>query len=130
MRPSTFLPIKTLICAVIGIAELLFPQQFLALFGLQLDPAGMVMTRFQAAGLIGIGLICWFYRSAGYKTVQEILLALFIADALGFLVALFAQLTGVTNALGWLVVAIWLFLAAGLGYLRFVKPQVVQPAKA
>jgi hypothetical protein len=123
MNPSTFLPFKTLICFVNGLGALLVPEWYMGIFGLTLDPAGLVMARFMGASFIGIGLICWFYRNAGYKTIQDILLSLFIADSVGTIVALMAQLSGVTNSLGWLVVAMWLVLAAGLGYLRFVKPQ-------
>jgi hypothetical protein len=49
-------------------------------------------------------------------------LALFIADGVGFVLALVGQLGNVVNALGWLTVAIYLLLALGFGYFQFVKP--------
>ena len=82
------------------------------------------MTRFFGACLIGIGLICWFDKSADYKALQGITLALFIGDTIGFIVALLGQLNGLMNSLGWIIVAIWLVLAFGLGYFRFFKSKV------
>jgi hypothetical protein len=46
---------------------------------------------------------------------------MFIGDAIGFVVALIAQLGGVENELGWSTVAIYLLLAVGFGYFRFAK---------
>ncbi len=50
------------------------------------------------------------------------MLALFVGNAVGFIVAFMGQLAGVVNALGWLSVAIYLVLALGYGYFQFLKP--------
>ena len=80
------------------------------------------MARFFGALLIGIGLILWLSRNADWNILKVVTLSLFIADTIGFIVALVAQLAGVMNSLGWIIVAIWLLLALGLGYFRFLKP--------
>jgi hypothetical protein len=49
-------------------------------------------------------------------------LAIFVGDTIGFIVALLAQLAGTVNALGWLIVALYLLLALGFGYFQFSKP--------
>jgi hypothetical protein len=42
--------------------------------------------------------------------------------AIGFIVALLAQLSGVMNAFGWSAVRIYLLLALGYSYSLLVKP--------
>ena len=79
------------------------------------------MTRYVGACLIGIGLVCLLCRSVADNALRGITLALFIGDMVGFIVALIGQLSGIMNALGWMCVAIWLLLAFGLGYYRFLK---------
>ena len=71
----------------------------------------------------GIGVRHWFARNIADRAgLQGIILALYIADTIGFIVALHAQLSGLMNALGWSDVGIWLLLALALGYFRFLKP--------
>jgi hypothetical protein len=43
-------------------------------------------------------------------------LGLCVYDAAGLIVALIATLSGVLNSLGWLIVLLYLFFAAGFGY--------------
>ena len=50
------------------------------------------------------------------------LLAYFLGIAIGFVVALLGQLSGMMNPLGWSTVAIYLLLALGYGDFQFVKP--------
>jgi hypothetical protein len=42
---------------------------------------------------------------------------------IGFVVALIGQLSGLVNALGWLTVALYFFLAIGFGYHALKKPK-------
>jgi hypothetical protein len=49
------------------------------------------------------------------------MLGLFVVSGVGFVIALLAQLDGVVNSLGWTTVAIYLLLALGFGYFRFIK---------
>ncbi len=122
MRLYRFLVIKAGISLVFGLSFLLIPVETISLYGVPLDPNGAYVARYFGALLVGIGFICWFARlCTGYLEIQGILLSLFIADTLGFLIALFAQLSGAFNPLGWVNVAIWLLLAVGLGYFRFIN---------
>lgn len=123
MKLSAFLSIKAVMCFVFGIPMLLAPMGVMPLFGVALDPPGALMTRFFGVALIAVGLICWFLRDAAESaTRRDVLLALFVGDTLGFIVALAGQRAGLMNPLGWVVVAIWLLLALGLGYFRFLRP--------
>ncbi len=114
--------VKAIISLAFGIALVLVPAAFMSIYGLTLGPSGALMGRFLGATLIGIGLICWLGRSVADDALQGITLSLFVGDTVGFVVALVAQLSGLMSALGWIVVAIWFFLALGLGYFRFLKP--------
>lgn len=122
MKLGSFLAIKAVISLVFGLLFALLPAVAMSLYGVQLDAAGIVMARYFGACLIGIGLICWLNRSGDAQLLQNITLSLCIADTIGFIVALMAQLSGLINALGWINVIIWLLLALGLGYFRFLKP--------
>lgn len=121
MKVSTFLIIKAIVSLAFGIALVLLPVVLMGLYGVTLDPVGAFMARFVGACLIGIGLICWLGRSVADDGQRAITLALFIGDTVGSIVALVGQLSGLMNALGWMIVAIWLLLALGNGYCRFLK---------
>ena len=121
MKLSLFLIIKAVISLFFGILLAVIPAQLMAIYGSTLDPSGVLMARLVGALLIGIGLLCWLSRSKTTDSLQDILLSLFIADALGFIVVLMGQLSGLMGALGWIIVLIWLLLALGLGYFRFMK---------
>ena len=122
MKISSFLMLKAIISLVFGIGFIAIPTAVWSIYGVELDPAGIMTTRFFGACLGGIGLICMISRNADFNTLKGITLSLCIADTIGFLIALTAQLSEVINALGWINVAIWLLLALGLGYFRFLKP--------
>jgi hypothetical protein len=65
----------------------------------------------------------WLARHAtDSDTRRAIVLTLFVSDAIGLVVALIGQLTGVVNSLGWLSVASCLLLALDFGYFHFTRP--------
>jgi len=121
MKLSSLLLVKAIISVVSGLALLLLPGAFMGLAGVTLDASGAVMARMVGALLVGIAVICWFAKNADPSVGREALvLGLFVADTLGFVVILLAQLAGLMTAFGWVFVVLWLLLAAGLGYFRFL----------
>lgn len=122
MKLGSFLVVKAIISLAFGIGFVAIPVAVWSIYGVTLDSTGIFMTRFVGALLIGVGLICWFTRNAETNTLNSIILSLCICDTIGFVVALCGQLSGIMNNLGWIVVAIWLLLALGLAYFRFLKP--------
>jgi hypothetical protein len=122
MKLSTFLMVKAIVCLVFGIGFAVVPTTVGSIYALTLDPDGLIMARFFAALLIGIGIILWISRNADWNVLKGITLSLCIADTIGFIVALVGQLSGNMNALGWIIVVIWFLLALGLAYFRFLKP--------
>lgn len=108
-------------CALIVASPLLIP-----VFGVpvQLSESGVALNRLFGAAIIGYGLVALLARNATDSEARRaIVLAMFIAHALGFILAIPAQLSGMANALGWLIVAAYLLLALGYGYFQFVKPR-------
>ena len=94
------------------------------LYAVTLNRAGEMFMHWTGAFLLGIGLICWFSAKEGRSELrQNVILSLFICDSVGFVAALLGQLAGVANALGWLNVALFLVLALGLGYYRFMAKE-------
>jgi hypothetical protein len=122
MKLSTFLLIKAIVCFIFGIGYVVAPVAVGSMYAINLDPDGVIMARFFAALLIGIGLILWLLRDADWNVLKGITLSLCIADTIGFIIALVGQLAGNMNALGWIIVIIFLLLAVGLCYFRFLKP--------
>ena len=121
MKISTFFVVKAIICFLFGIGFALAPVAVGAIYEITLDPDGLIMARFFASALIGIGLLLWLSRNEGRNSLKNITLSLFVCDTLGFIVSLLAQLSGLMNPLGWIIVIIWLLLALGLGYFSFLK---------
>lgn len=122
MNLKTFLSFKALVSMVVGFTSLCIPTVIFPYYGVNLDAQGVGFSQLFGTMTIGIGFICWFARTESRSALrQNILLSLFICDTIGFFVALIGQIKGITNMLGWGNVALWLILAIGLGYFRFVK---------
>jgi hypothetical protein len=122
MTFKTLMLIKALVCVVFGFLLLVFPNQLLALMGATVGAAGLFMGREYGAALVGNLMLTWYARDAAESQARRaIILDLFIYDAIGFVVSLFAVLNGTLNWLGWGIVAIYLFFTVGFGYFWFVK---------
>jgi len=123
VKLSQLMIIKALVTLIFGVGFVLVPKAVMSLYGVTLDPAGAMMTQFVGAAFLLLSVVLWLARNAPYSevTLRALVLAIVIGDTIGFIVALLAQLSGVLNALGWLNVALWLLLALGFGYIRFIK---------
>jgi hypothetical protein len=122
MKFQTLMVIKAVVCLGLGVPILLAPIFLYSLFGASLTPGGVFAAREYGASLIGNLMLAWFARNAvESETRRAIILALCVYDAIGFVVTLIAQITGVLGPLGWFAMAIYLFFAIGFGY--FLLPQ-------
>jgi hypothetical protein len=123
MKLSAMFIIYAVISAIFGLTFIFVPETSLALYGITLSPGGVPMVRLFGVALLEFALLSWFVRNAGDSEARKaIILAMFIGEAVGFVVALLGQLSGVVNALGWSTVAVYLLLALGFGYFQFVIP--------
>ena len=126
MKLSNLMAIKAVIVVVLGIGNVLMPTTISSLSGVTLNPDGAVAIQLLGASFILIGILLWFARNAPHSEValRAIVLAVFVGDAIGFIVGLLAKLSGIGkgNALGWVEIAVYLLFALGFGYFQFAKP--------
>ena len=123
MKLSTLMVVKAIVCLGFGILLVAIPGLLMSLYGVTLDEGGILMARLYGASLLGNLMLTWLSRNdPGSEALRAAVLGLFVYDAVGLIVALVAVLSGVMNALGWSVVAIYLLFTVGYGYFQFVKP--------
>jgi hypothetical protein len=114
---KTLMVIKAAVSFIFGIPMAIVPCKLLPIFGVTLAPGGRFTARCYGAALIGFVMLCWFARNAEKSdTRRAIIISLFVYDLVGFIVALYSQLKGVMNGLGWLVVCIYLFFTVTFCY--------------
>ncbi|MFN8451402.1 MAG: hypothetical protein U0521_23165 [Anaerolineae bacterium] len=114
--------VNSIVAIVFGLAFILIPDPVLKLYAVELNAQGLFVSQLFGAALVGFALITWLLRDVddvGIK--QSVMLALFVSDAIGFVLSLIAQLNSLANALGWSTVVIYLLLALGFGYFRFLQ---------
>ena len=124
MKLKTLLIIKAIVCLCLGIPILVVPNFMYSIFGATLAAGGVFAAREYGASMMGNFMLAWFARNSPESDTRwAIVLAMFVYDAIGFVVSLIAILSGAINPLGWLVVALYLLLALGFGY--FLLPKKV-----
>jgi hypothetical protein len=130
MKFQTLMVIKAIVCLALGVPILIMPTFIYSIFGITLEPGSAVAAREYGAALIGTLMITWFARNAEASYIRwTIALGYGVYDAIGFLVALVATLSGAMNLFGWSVVVIYLFFALGFGYFALSRPLPAMSAK-
>lgn len=118
MTFRTLLIIKAAVCLVFGVYLLLAPASLLGLLGAPLSGAGLFTAREYGAAMIGTLFLAWFARGVQARDARvAILVDLLVYDAIGVVITLAVVVAGVLNTLGWGIVAVYAFIAAGAGYL-------------
>lgn len=122
MKFSTLMVIKAIVCIGFGVLLLFFPNPLYGLFGATLGAAGLFAVREYAASLFGNLALTWYAKNADEsKARRAIILDLFVYDAIGVVITVINIINGTLNALGWGVVAVYLFFTVGYGYFWFAK---------
>jgi hypothetical protein len=130
MKLSALMIVNAIVAVVFGIGFVIAPSQVASFY----SPAAgapevgavlRVVAQLFGAALLTFAVLTWVARNAPDSEARRaIVLALFIGDAVGFVISVIAQIGGAVNALGWLTVAIYLLLAIGFGYFVFAaKPE-------
>jgi hypothetical protein len=124
MKLGTLLVVAAVIGAVYGIAFVVATGPLLSLFGITLDKAGTLVAQLFGGALIALAVVNWFARNVtDPEARQAVIFGNLAGDVVGFVVILLGQLAGITNALGWSSVAIYLVLALGFAYVQFMQPR-------
>lgn len=107
-----------------GVVLVLIPKSFLSLYDISLTtPGAEYIARIFGAALLIYTFVGWFARDAEDSVARRaIVLGFFLTEVLGFILSLIAQLSGVMNALGWMLVGVYFVLMLGYGYFYFLKP--------
>ncbi len=118
MTFRTLLIVKAAVCLAFGALLLFAPVALLGMLGGELGGAGIFTAREYGAALVGTLLLTWFSKGVKAGDARRaILLDLLVYDAIGVVVTLQVVVSGALNALGWGIVAVYLFFAVGSGYL-------------
>jgi len=118
--------VSALLALLFGLAALLVPAQFVALYGVELPEAGLVTTRLFGGHLVAIGVLDWYARNdlrGGGRAGAErgIVLANLLSPALSIVIVVVAFLGGIVNALAWVNVALLALLVIGWIYLGLLE---------
>jgi hypothetical protein len=124
VKLSNLLVVAAVIGAVFGVAFVVASGPLLAIYGITLDKAGTLVAQLFGAALISLAVLNWFARNVTDPDArQALVLGNLAGDVVGFVVILLGQLAGISNALGWSNVAIYLLLAVGFAYVQFRAPR-------
>jgi hypothetical protein len=122
MKLNVFMIISTVVAFIFGLGFIVAPAASLNPYGVTTDLTGLFLGRYLGASLLGTAFITWLTRNATPSDTRKgLLTGLFVTMLLGFIVALYDKFAGSGNALIWLNVVIYLLLAIGFGYFRFMK---------
>lgn len=123
MKLNTFLSIAAIVAFLFGLAFLLVPVQTMSMYGVTLDISGQFIARYLGSAFIGVAIVAWLVRNASAKDelLRAFLLGNFVLTVTGFIAALFDVFLGPGNSLVWSTAIIYLLLAVGFGYFRFMK---------
>ena len=118
--------ISAVVAGLFGLAALFLPAPFLALFGVELPEAGLVVTRLFGANVLAIAVLDWFARDdlrGGGRPGAErgIVLVNVLSPTLSIVLIVGAIFAGIVNALGWVTVAILAVLGIAWVYLGLLE---------
>jgi hypothetical protein len=124
VKLSNLLVVAAALGAVFGVAFVVASGPLLSIYGITLDKAGTLVAQLFGAALISLAVLNWLARNVTDPAArQAVVLGNLAGDVVGFVVILLGQLAGITNALGWSNVAIYLLLALGFAYIQFMEPR-------
>ena len=122
MSQKIFFTAVVVLYVILGVGNLLWPQEFIAGFGVSLTPAGVLMARVVATAAIAFAIIYWVCRDAGPSRLFTAVLYGSIAEKLIQVVLIvMAVNAGVFNSMGWVMAGLQSVLALGFAYFAFGK---------
>ena len=120
MKLSYVFIFNTIAALGYAVGLIIIPATVLTWHGISTDASTILMARYFAVALLGIGLVTLLARDAEESKARDALtLGLPLSYIVGLVLSLQSTLTGQMSALGWLPVVIYLLLVIGYGYFRF-----------
>ena len=124
MKLNTLLLVSALVGAVFGIAFVVVTGPLLSVYGVTTDKAGLLVAQLFGTTLLGFAVLNWLARDVRDPDAQRaVIYANLTGDTIGFVVVLIGQLAGITNAVGWSTVAIYLAFVLAFGYVGIIRPR-------
>ncbi len=122
MKLNYLMLFTTIVGVGFGIAAVLAPALLMAMYGLVVNSTAIFLMRLYGTELFGFGVLAWLARNTAEAEARRAIVPAFcIYHAVGFIVSLLTQLSGLTNPLGWTTVILYLLLALGFGYFWFKR---------
>jgi len=123
MSLKNLLLVNGVVLVAFALGMLLMPANLLAIFGFTTNMDEKLLGQLVGVELLANGMLSLFALNVRESGARKALsLSFFIADGIGFIVALGGMLSGAMNPLGWIIVLVYLLLAVGFGYFQFVGP--------
>jgi hypothetical protein len=115
--------LNTVISLGFALGFFLLPSFLLGLMGLENTAVTRLLARLIAVELVVGGVTTLLARDVtDSKASTAINTGNFLAGVLGTAFAFGATLSGVMSWFGWVVTAVYLFIAVAFGYFQFLKP--------
>jgi hypothetical protein len=126
MTLRSFFTILAVLSFLFGIGFLLAPSQVLANYGIETSPALALVGRLFGGVLLTLSVILWLAKDCRDEAaVRAVLIGALLGDAVNLVVAAIGTLSGVSNALGWSTVLIYLYGALGSGYFLVARTRLL-----
>lgn len=97
-----------------GVALIIMPNLVFDFLGVGLGVGGTFVAELFGAALLGIGLTQFMGRNLPHR--RQDVGAYALADLLGLIIVIMAMASGLMNALGWVIAALYALAAGGFGY--------------
>jgi hypothetical protein len=124
MKLGTVFLINAIVALVLGLGYFFAPEQLASFQGISLNAGGVLSARGVGALLLGYALVSWFVRSLSARdAIRAIVPGFFGGYLLNLIASLWAQLSGVPNALGWSNVVVTFLFTLAYGYFLFIRRQ-------
>jgi peptidoglycan/LPS O-acetylase OafA/YrhL len=117
MTSRSLLTITAVVAVLYGLGFVLMPDTINAIYGVPSDPHTALYTRFFGSALLGFGVINWFAKDFhNWEAIRGVLTSIVVTTAIGGLIALYAVVAGLSNAMTWTSVVVYALLLAGAVY--------------
>ena len=118
--------LNTLVALSYGLGALFVPAWVMSAYGLTLNPAGELMTRFYAAELIAHGWMTWQARNASTSAARTaILSSRCLGNAIRTVVSIAFMVSGQADLRGLFIIGLFAFFALAYAYFWLARPDAV-----
>jgi hypothetical protein len=103
-----------------GVGCVVFPNELMAVYDVDLSAAGVAMTQLAGAAFFGWGTLAFLARSGSPEFMRGAAIGLFVQDGVATVASTLSQVGGPFNWLGWTTPIVYGLLAVGYGYFLVV----------